>query len=101
MHEHASYYLNFKLNRCQHDFSKSNSTNNNLTNYLDLITLFVGYQCQVAISLSLSHTQIQIYIYIYTVYIYILTDLSSALDLRKLAYFDFLMAMFHSHVPQG
>jgi len=46
MQEHASYYLNFERNRCQNDFSKSSSTDNKLTKYLNLITLFVGYQCQ-------------------------------------------------------
>ena len=77
MHEHASYYLHFKLNRCLHDFSKSSSTINNVTKYLEL---FVSYQCQVAIIHT--HTRARAH-----------ADLSGALDLRNLAYFDFLMAM--------
>ena len=62
----VSYYLNFKLNRCQHDFSKSNSKNNNLTKYLDLIKLFFGYQCQVAVTHIHTHTHTYARTYIYT-----------------------------------
>ena len=44
---HVSYYLQSKLNSCQHGFIKSRSTTSNLVNYLDYITPLVSSQRQV------------------------------------------------------
>jgi hypothetical protein len=47
MYNHVSYYLQSKLNCCQHGFIKCTSTTSNLVNYLDNITPLVSSQHQV------------------------------------------------------
>jgi hypothetical protein len=46
IHDHVSHYLKFKLNPCQHGFTKSKSTTTNLVTYLAFITPLVGSQRQ-------------------------------------------------------
>jgi hypothetical protein len=45
--DHVSYYLQSKLNCCQHGFIKSRSTTSSLVTYLDYITPLVSSQRQV------------------------------------------------------
>jgi hypothetical protein len=46
MREHASHYLKFKLNPCQHGFPKSKSTTENWATYLHCIAPPLGSQPQ-------------------------------------------------------
>jgi hypothetical protein len=47
IHYHVLYYLQSKLNCCQHGFIKFRSTTSNLVTYLDYITPLVSSQLQV------------------------------------------------------
>jgi hypothetical protein len=44
--DHISHYLKFKLNSCQHGFTKSKSVITNLVTYLEFITPLVTSQAQ-------------------------------------------------------
>jgi hypothetical protein len=46
IHDHVSHYLKFKLNPCQHGFTKSKFTTTNLVTYLNFITPLVSSQRQ-------------------------------------------------------
>jgi hypothetical protein len=46
IHDHISHYLKFKLNPCQHGFTKSKSTITNLVSYLETISPLVTSQGQ-------------------------------------------------------
>jgi hypothetical protein len=46
IYEQVSHYVKFKLNPCQHGFSKSKFTVTNLVTYLDIIVPLAGFQRQ-------------------------------------------------------